>query len=171
MDPLLRRERAAGIDRHAKHHDVRSAQRHTQGLARSRAPVVDRPPADRILPRRARRPGKRPRYSAFAPGPSPSAPASSDFRTSGSRTPRPASRLPPPRRTGVRAFVVAGVWRDTLSKDRLPFAFMPSLVVVAGPNGSGKSTTAPTLLRDTLKVDEFVNADAIAAGLSAFSPD
>jgi len=48
---------------------------------------------------------------------------------------------------------------------------MPSLVVVAGPNGSGKSTTAPTLLRDTLKVDEFVNADAIAAGLSAFSPD
>ena len=48
---------------------------------------------------------------------------------------------------------------------------MPSLVVVAGPNGSGKSTTAPALLRDTLKVDEFVSADAIASGLSAFSPD
>lgn len=48
---------------------------------------------------------------------------------------------------------------------------MPSLVVVAGPNGSGKSTTAPALLQDALKVDEFVNADAIAAGLSAFSPD
>ena len=48
---------------------------------------------------------------------------------------------------------------------------MPNIVVVAGPNGSGKSTTAPRLLRDTLRVDEFVNADVIAAGLSAFSPD
>lgn len=35
----------------------------------------------------------------------------------------------------------------------------------------GKSTTAPAVLRDTLKVCEFVNADAIAAGLSAFAPE
>ena len=48
---------------------------------------------------------------------------------------------------------------------------MPNLIVIAGPNGSGKSTTAPTLLRDTLQVDEFINADVIASGLSAFAPD
>jgi predicted ABC-type ATPase len=48
---------------------------------------------------------------------------------------------------------------------------MSNLVVIAGPNGSGKSTTAPKLLRDTLKVDDFINADAIAGGLSAFAPE
>jgi predicted ABC-type ATPase len=48
---------------------------------------------------------------------------------------------------------------------------MANLVVIAGANGSGKSTTAPKLLRDTLQVDEFINADAIAGGLSAFNPD
>lgn len=42
---------------------------------------------------------------------------------------------------------------------------------MAGPNGAGKSTTAPRLLRDTLEVTEFVNADAIASGLSAFRPE
>jgi predicted ABC-type ATPase len=47
----------------------------------------------------------------------------------------------------------------------------PLVVVVAGANGSGKSTTAPHLLRDALKVTEFVNADPIAAGLSAFRPE
>jgi predicted ABC-type ATPase len=47
----------------------------------------------------------------------------------------------------------------------------PLLVVLAGPNGAGKSTTAPFLLRDELAVNEFVNADQIAAGLSGFSPD
>lgn len=29
---------------------------------------------------------------------------------------------------------------------------MPNLVVISGPNGSGKSTTAPKLLRDTMRV-------------------
>jgi predicted ABC-type ATPase len=48
---------------------------------------------------------------------------------------------------------------------------VPNLVVIAGPNGSGKSTTAPKLLRDTLKVDDFINADVIAGGLSAFAPE
>jgi len=47
----------------------------------------------------------------------------------------------------------------------------PLVIVMAGPNGAGKSTTAPSLLRDTLQVSEFVNADAIAGGLSAFRPD
>jgi predicted ABC-type ATPase len=47
---------------------------------------------------------------------------------------------------------------------------MPHVVIVAGPNGAGKSTTAPFLLRHALDVAEFVNADSIAAGLSAFRP-
>jgi predicted ABC-type ATPase len=47
----------------------------------------------------------------------------------------------------------------------------PLAVVLAGPNGAGKSTTAPYLLKDALAVDEFVNADTIAQGLSAYRPD
>lgn len=47
----------------------------------------------------------------------------------------------------------------------------PLLIIVAGPNGSGKSTAAPYLLRDALEVSEFINADTIASGLSAFRPE
>ena len=47
----------------------------------------------------------------------------------------------------------------------------PSVVILAGPNGAGKSTVAPALLQDALAVDEFVNADVIARGLSGFEPD
>ncbi len=47
----------------------------------------------------------------------------------------------------------------------------PALILLAGPNGAGKSTTAPDLLRGALQVDEFVNADVIARGLSAFHPE
>ena len=47
----------------------------------------------------------------------------------------------------------------------------PHLILIAGPNGAGKSTAAPVLLRDFLGVEEFVNADAIAVGLSAFRPE
>jgi len=47
----------------------------------------------------------------------------------------------------------------------------PLVVVVAGPNGAGKSTTAPRLLRGALAVREFVNADTVAQGLSAFRPE
>jgi predicted ABC-type ATPase len=50
-------------------------------------------------------------------------------------------------------------------------AAAPLLVIVAGPNGAGKSTAAPRLLQDALAVREFVNADAIAVGLSAFRPE
>ena len=46
----------------------------------------------------------------------------------------------------------------------------PSVVILAGPNGAGKSTVAPALLRGALAVNEFVNADVIASGLSAFDP-
>jgi predicted ABC-type ATPase len=47
----------------------------------------------------------------------------------------------------------------------------PNLILLAGPNGAGKSTAAPDLLRGALHVDEFVNADVIARGLSAFHPE
>jgi predicted ABC-type ATPase len=46
----------------------------------------------------------------------------------------------------------------------------PQVVVIAGPNGAGKTTLAPFLLRDTLGVLEYVNADPIAQGLSGFDP-
>lgn len=48
---------------------------------------------------------------------------------------------------------------------------MPNVVVIAGPNGAGKSTVAPALLREHLGIGEFVNADTIARGLSAFNPE
>ena len=47
----------------------------------------------------------------------------------------------------------------------------PQVIVLAGPNGAGKSTAAPRLLRDSFAVEEFVNADALAQGLSAFAPE
>ena len=47
----------------------------------------------------------------------------------------------------------------------------PNVIVLAGPNGAGKTTAAPQVLREVLGVVEFVNADTIAQGLAAFSPD
>ena len=47
----------------------------------------------------------------------------------------------------------------------------PNLILLAGPNGAGKSTAAPDLLRGALHVNEFVNADVIARGLSAFNAE
>ncbi len=44
------------------------------------------------------------------------------------------------------------------------------IYVLAGPNGAGKSSSAPLLLPKRLGVDQFVNADLIAAGLSPFAP-
>lgn len=45
------------------------------------------------------------------------------------------------------------------------------IVIIAGPNGAGKSTLAPSLLRDHLGLLEYINADTIALGLSAFQPE
>jgi predicted ABC-type ATPase len=45
------------------------------------------------------------------------------------------------------------------------------VIVISGPNGAGKSTLAPSLLRDTFGILEYVNADTIAQGLSAFNPE
>jgi predicted ABC-type ATPase len=47
----------------------------------------------------------------------------------------------------------------------------PVVVVIGGPNGAGKSTIAARVLQGALAVSEFVNADVIARGLSAFDPD
>ena len=47
----------------------------------------------------------------------------------------------------------------------------PVVVALAGPNGAGKSTAALKLLRGALSVEEFVNADLIAGGISSFHPD
>ncbi len=47
----------------------------------------------------------------------------------------------------------------------------PTVVVIAGPNGAGKSTAAPYLLKQALGILEFVNADQIAVGLSAYAPE
>lgn len=45
------------------------------------------------------------------------------------------------------------------------------IVAIAGPNGAGKSTTAPAIVRQAFGIEEFVNADTIARGLSEFAPD
>lgn len=45
------------------------------------------------------------------------------------------------------------------------------MIILAGPNGAGKSTIASAILQGPLRVPEFVNADTIARGLSAFAPD
>jgi len=47
----------------------------------------------------------------------------------------------------------------------------PHVVQIYGPNGAGKSTLAPRLLTGALRVTEFVNADVVARGLSAFQPE
>lgn len=47
---------------------------------------------------------------------------------------------------------------------------VPYVVVIGGPNGAGKSTVAPGLLGGFLGIDDFVNADVIARGLSGFNP-
>jgi predicted ABC-type ATPase len=52
----------------------------------------------------------------------------------------------------------------------MTFSSSPAIVVVAGPNGAGKTTAAPFLQRDALGVREYVDANPIVAGLSAFAP-
>jgi predicted ABC-type ATPase len=47
----------------------------------------------------------------------------------------------------------------------------PTVVILAGCNGAGKTTAARTLLAETLRLVTFVNADAIAQGLSGFDSE
>lgn len=48
---------------------------------------------------------------------------------------------------------------------------MPSLYIIGGANGSGKTTVSMSLLPNFLDCFEYVNADAIAAGLSPLNPE
>jgi predicted ABC-type ATPase len=47
----------------------------------------------------------------------------------------------------------------------------PTAIILAGSNGAGKTTSSRTLLAKLLEVMSFVNADAIAQGLSGFDPE
>jgi len=47
----------------------------------------------------------------------------------------------------------------------------PIAMMFAGPNGAGKTTTAMTLFQENIEAADFVNADAIAQGLSGGNPD
>lgn len=47
----------------------------------------------------------------------------------------------------------------------------PSIVVIGGPNGAGKTTIAREVIERTFGIVEFVNTDAIAAGLAGFDPE
>jgi predicted ABC-type ATPase len=42
----------------------------------------------------------------------------------------------------------------------------PNVVIMAGPNGAGKTTISKELLAGSLDIRHYVNADAIARGLS-----
>jgi predicted ABC-type ATPase len=48
---------------------------------------------------------------------------------------------------------------------------MPTLYIISGCNGAGKTTASYTILPEILDCKEYVNADAIAAGLSPFQPE
>jgi predicted ABC-type ATPase len=47
----------------------------------------------------------------------------------------------------------------------------PVALVMSGPNGAGKSTASPILVHEMAGIDRYINADAIARGLSPFEPD
>ncbi|WP_375498717.1 hypothetical protein [uncultured Nostoc sp.] len=48
---------------------------------------------------------------------------------------------------------------------------MPSLYIIGAANGSGKTTVSMSLLPKFLDCFKYVNADAIAAGLSPLNPE
>ena len=58
-----------------------------------------------------------------------------------------------------------------MTKQTVRVTKAPTVVVIAGPNGAGKSTAAPFLLKKAKGILEFVNADQIASGLSAYAPE
>ena len=48
---------------------------------------------------------------------------------------------------------------------------MPDAIILGGPNGAGKTSWALRYLRPTLGINEFVNADEIARGLSPLNAE
>ena len=53
----------------------------------------------------------------------------------------------------------------------MPPAQPKHAVILGGPNGAGKTTFAKEYLPKFVRIDEFVNADNIAVGLSPFNRD
>lgn len=47
---------------------------------------------------------------------------------------------------------------------------MKNMYIIAGPNGAGKTTLSYTILPEIFDVDEFINADEIAKGISPLNP-
>lgn len=47
----------------------------------------------------------------------------------------------------------------------------PRCIIIAGPNGAGKTTFARNYLLQYAGIENFVNADSIAAGLSPLKPE
>ncbi|MBW8879845.1 MAG: hypothetical protein JF615_00070 [Asticcacaulis sp.] len=48
---------------------------------------------------------------------------------------------------------------------------MPRCLIIAGPNDAGKTTFALKYLPTVARIDQFLNADMIASGLSPFRPE
>ena len=48
---------------------------------------------------------------------------------------------------------------------------MKTCILIAGPNGAGKTTFATEFLPKEAALENFLNADLIAAGLSPFAPE
>ncbi|MBY0244001.1 MAG: zeta toxin family protein [Sphingobacteriaceae bacterium] len=46
-----------------------------------------------------------------------------------------------------------------------------NLYIIAGCNGAGKTSASFTILPDIINCTEFINADAIASGISPFQPE
>jgi predicted ABC-type ATPase len=47
----------------------------------------------------------------------------------------------------------------------------PLVIALAGPNGAGKSTAGPAIVRETLGVTEYVDADVLARGVAPEAPE
>lgn len=46
-----------------------------------------------------------------------------------------------------------------------------TIYIISGCNGAGKTTASFTILPEILNIDEFINADEIARGISPFNPE
>lgn len=64
-----------------------------------------------------------------------------------------------------------GFVKNQPRRNAMPTHENSEIFVLSGPNGAGKSTTATALLPERLGVEQFVNADLIAQGLSPFAPE